>query len=294
MPVYNAERYVAQAVQSILNQTFRDFEFLIIDDGSTDRSLEILRKFEAKDQRIRLISRPNTGIVGALNDGLAVACAEFIARMDADDICNQHRLQKQYIFMKGKPNTVVCGTSWRTQGATNRVGSPCSVIYGHDSIETALLLGNGIAMLHPTVMMRRKAVLEVGGYRQHMHNMHEDLDLFLRLARVGELANLPDPLFIWRKHDQSNSALGSKHERSVATVRQILEEAHKARGSVLPENWESRPERWSKFQWHISSGWESLSGKRRSSALSHAFQSIRFGALRKEAWKLLACSLRGF
>jgi len=86
MPVYNAERYLVEAVESILTQTFDDFEFIIIDDGSTDGSRPILERFARRDDRIRLVSRPNTGMTRALNEGLDLACGEFIARMDADDV----------------------------------------------------------------------------------------------------------------------------------------------------------------------------------------------------------------
>src|SRR4051812_2021202 len=95
MPVYNAARYLTEAVTSILAQTFKDFEFVIVDDGSTDRSKKILERFAQQDWRIKLISRPNTGIVGALNDGIAGSRGDFIARMDADDVAHMMRLERQ-------------------------------------------------------------------------------------------------------------------------------------------------------------------------------------------------------
>src|SRR5436305_11764547 len=95
MPVYNAQRYIAAAVQSILDQTFTDFELIVVDDGSTDRSGDILRGFAARDPRVKLISRPNTGYVVALNEALATATGEFIARMDADDFSLPKRFERQ-------------------------------------------------------------------------------------------------------------------------------------------------------------------------------------------------------
>ncbi len=112
MPVYNTERYVAEAIESILAQTFGDFEFIIVNDGSTDDSLAILRRYEQQDQRIRLITRPNTGIVGALNDGLALARAELVARMDADDVSLPERLGKQRDFMSSHPGCVAMSTAY--------------------------------------------------------------------------------------------------------------------------------------------------------------------------------------
>src|SRR5688572_3125739 len=93
MPVYNAERFVAQTVDSILAQTFVDFEFIIIDDGSTDDSPEILKRYERRDPRIRLVSRPNTGYVPALNEGLELVRGEFLARIDADDLSDPRRFE---------------------------------------------------------------------------------------------------------------------------------------------------------------------------------------------------------
>src|SRR3990172_10052244 len=103
MPVYNAELFLASAIESILGQTLPDFEFVIVNDGSTDSSLEIVQEYAATDGRIRLVSRPNTGIVGALNDGLAISQGEFIARMDADDMALPHRFERQLKFLEETP-----------------------------------------------------------------------------------------------------------------------------------------------------------------------------------------------
>src|SRR5205823_4798077 len=109
MPVYNAASYVADAVKSIMAQTFDDFEFIAVNDGSTDRSEAILNEFARADRRIRVISRANTGIVGALNDGIAAAEAELIARMDADDVSSPQRLQRQLAYMQAHPECVALG-----------------------------------------------------------------------------------------------------------------------------------------------------------------------------------------
>src|ERR1051325_1151561 len=106
LPVYNAERYLESALQSVLGQTFSDFEVIAVDDGSKDNSKKILERFAANDPRIRVISRPNTGIVGALNDGLAVARGEFIARMDADDVALPGRFQAQLDYLRGHPDCI--------------------------------------------------------------------------------------------------------------------------------------------------------------------------------------------
>src|SRR6478672_11907562 len=103
MPVYNGARYLAEAVESILGQTFRDFELIIVNDGSTDGSEKILRRYAEQDGRIKLISRPNTGIVGALNDAIAASKCELMARMDADDVAMPDRFEKQLAYMRDHP-----------------------------------------------------------------------------------------------------------------------------------------------------------------------------------------------
>src|SRR3954469_1098404 len=107
MPVYNARAYVAEAIDSVLAQTFGDFELILVDDGSTDGSLDILRGYEKRDPRVRVISRPNTGIVGALNDGLKLARGEFIARIDADDASLPNRFEKEIAFLRAHPDVVI-------------------------------------------------------------------------------------------------------------------------------------------------------------------------------------------
>src|ERR1700761_204383 len=117
MPVFNAQRYVAAAVNSILDQTLGDFELIIVDDGSTDQSTAILRRLAGRDGRIRLISRPNTGYVVALNEALDAARGEFLARMDADDVSLPQRFEKQVQFLQENPDFVLVGTHVTTMDA---------------------------------------------------------------------------------------------------------------------------------------------------------------------------------
>src|SRR3954468_5693657 len=110
LAVYNARRYLRQAIDSILAQTFTDFEFIIIDDGSTDDTLAILREYEKRDGRIRLISRPNKGLTTTLNEGLALARGEFLARMDGDDVALPTRFEKQVTYLRDHPECVLVGS----------------------------------------------------------------------------------------------------------------------------------------------------------------------------------------
>jgi glycosyltransferase involved in cell wall biosynthesis len=164
LPVHNAGRFLRAAVASILAQTHRDFELIAVDDGSTDASGRILDAFAATDSRVRLISRPNTGIVGALNDGLAVARGEFIARMDADDIAEPGRLEQQLAHLLIHPEIIALGTFARVIDPAGHVVGLHEPPCGHDAILARLLDADGGALLHPSLVFRRSALEVAGAY----------------------------------------------------------------------------------------------------------------------------------
>ena len=199
LPVHNCERYVAEAIESILAQTFTDFEFLIVDDGSTDGTLSILNRFAARDSRIRVISRPNTGIVGALNEMLGLARADLVARMDADDVALPVRFERQVRYLDEHPECVMVGSRVTIIDPDGDALTEMGDALSHEQIVTDLLNYKGQMVYHPAVIYRRKAVLDLGGYRPECREA-EDLDLFLRLAEVGQIVNLPEPLLKYREH----------------------------------------------------------------------------------------------
>jgi glycosyltransferase involved in cell wall biosynthesis len=202
MSVWNGERYLAEAVESVLGQSFRDFEFIIIDDGSTDGSLKILEDFAARDERMHLVSRENRGLISSLNEGIALSRGEFVARMDADDVCLPGRFADQVAFLRAHLDCVVLGAEVMMIDAD---GDPLCLrghMAGHDMIDRACLLGGGNALTHPVVMMRKSALQQIGPYDPEMIAV-EDLDLFLRLCEVGKAQNLPQVLLRYRQHSQS-------------------------------------------------------------------------------------------
>lgn len=194
MPVYNAERFLKEAIKSILEQTFADFECIIVNDGSTDGSEEIVKEFS--DVRIKLISQPNQGIVGALNAGLKVAQGTYIARMDADDISEPNRFEEQVQFLKTHPHVALCGTWART---INENGKETGIYdyppATHTTIRMAMLRFN--PFIHPSVMFTRKAVETAGPYdKRYKHT--EDYELWTRMVAKFKTANIPEYLLRYR------------------------------------------------------------------------------------------------
>ncbi|TCV83550.1 MULTISPECIES: glycosyltransferase family 2 protein [Methylomonas] len=198
MPVFNGEAYLSEAIESILTQSFKDFELLIIDDGSTDNTFEIIKTYENSDSRIRVIqNKKNIGIALSLNIGLAHSKSSVIARMDADDISTIGRLETQWKFLQNHPEVSVIGSYYRTY--ENRE-SILKVPIKNENIKTRLLFDT--CFYHPTVMFRKKIVLDlVKPYRSETVPA-EDYDLWCRLAddRNVIFANINEPLLCYRTY----------------------------------------------------------------------------------------------
>lgn len=193
MSVYNREDLVERAIESILNQTFTDFEFIIIDDGSTDRTAEILDGFARKDNRIRVIHQENTGLARALNRGIMEARGPLIARMDDDDTSFPERFEKQVNFLDMHPEVACLGTWARIVDHENKPRGEMQPPVDHDTIRKNMLLAS--QFIHPTVMMRRDAIMSIGLYTDLRA---EDYDLFMRLVYHYRTANLPEVLLNYR------------------------------------------------------------------------------------------------
>ncbi|HTB63406.1 MAG TPA: glycosyltransferase [Opitutales bacterium] len=197
LPVHNAARYVAVAVESILAQSFGDFELLLINDGSTDGSLDILQNYTS-DARVRLITQEQSGLVKALNRGWREARGKYIARMDADDISLLHRFAQQVKFMEAHPEVAVLGGAAQ---CIDENGQKIEKVYRYpiEDAEIKAALRTNSVLVHPATMIRRDALAEVGGYRAAFVDA-EDYDLWLRLGDRHRLANLPDVLINYRLH----------------------------------------------------------------------------------------------
>lgn len=201
MPVYNAEKYLAKAISSVLQQTFRDFELIIINDGSTDNSLDIIKSFN--DPRIKLISRENRGIVSTLNEGLEIAKGKYVARMDGDDICEPNRFDEQYNFLETHPKI---GVVVSTVELIDENDESLSIIWPEDreaitekQIRENMPKNNCIA--HPAIMIRSKIIKK---YKYHNQKNGEDYDLWLRILSDNIVIHkINKPLLRYRLHSQS-------------------------------------------------------------------------------------------
>ena len=199
MSVYNGEKYLTEAIESILSQTFHDFEFIIINDGSIDNTAAILERYARGDSRIHIYHQENKGLIASLNKGCALAQGKYIARMDADDVALQHRFRAQVDFLEDRPDVALLGSAITLIDSEGRQHRITRYPTTDRSIRRVLRHGNCFA--HPTVMMRRQAVSDVGGYRE-CFSPAEDYDLWLRLADRFEMANLAEPLLLYRIHSR--------------------------------------------------------------------------------------------
>ncbi len=199
MPVYNAEKYVAEAIESILSQTFRDFEFLIFNDGSTDKSAEIVQYYANKDERIIFYNyTKNTGYLKHLNEGIDKAQGKYIARMDADDISLPQRFEKQVEFMESHEDIGVCGTWFTT--FENHIENTITVMqpFEKDS-DIKIAIFHSCPFGHPTVMAKTE-VLKQNKYDINFYPA-EDYELWSRLIPITKFYNIQENLLFYRIHE---------------------------------------------------------------------------------------------
>jgi len=214
LSVYNAEKYLSEAIESILSQSYGNFEFIIINDGSTDRSLEIIKSYE--DERIVLISRENRGLIASLNEGIIKATGKYIARMDADDISLPERFEKQITFMEDNHEIGICGTAVIMFGE-HMHNSLWSLARNDQTIRTELLFSSPLA--HPTVMIRRALLIENELFYNENFIHAEDIELWTRLAKYTKLANLKTPLL---KYRVAESSVSRKADKDIEERYQVL------------------------------------------------------------------------
>lgn len=249
MAVYNGSRYIAEAIDSVLNQTFTDFEFLIIEDGSTDNTLQILQDYANRDSRIKLIqNEQNIGLTKSLNKGLSLAQGKYIARQDADDVSLPHRFEQQVAVFEQNPAAVLVSCSLELIDATGKtVGKQLRQNCQLHHIAWYLLFYNYLAG-HSQVMFAKQPALELGGYCEQ-RRYSQDYELWCRLIQVGEVVILPDILLQHRMHDQRVSMTKQSEQQALSLAQSqrniasligespSLEEVTDLRGLMLIPNY---------------------------------------------------------
>jgi len=223
LPVYNGEKYLSEAIESILNQTYENFEFIIINDGSTDNSLELIEKYKEIDNRIIVISRENKGLIGTLNEGIEKSRGKYIARMDQDDISLPNRFEEQIKIMENNEEIIVCG-SWINIFGNNIKNKIVKYYQKDKQIKSNLLLSCCFA--HPSVMMRKDVFVDNDIWYDMDFKNAEDYHLWTQLAKVGKFYNIPKVLLNYRFLETSITRVADKNELQRKKVYEnIFEEA---------------------------------------------------------------------
>jgi len=214
MSVYNGEKYLHEAIDSILNQTFKDFEFLIINDASTDRTAEILQSYQ--DPRIKIVNNEkNMGLTKSLNKGLKLAKGEYIARMDADDISMPNRLDTQYAYMKSNPDLAICASSYEQIDKNRNTIRIIKRYLGCEQLYYFLTFANWLA--HSTVFLRKTMILKLNGYNDQLMQA-QDYDLWYRVSRIGKVIQIGEILLRLRTHQNNMSSKYKNSQKYIANL----------------------------------------------------------------------------
>lgn len=244
MSCYNGGRWLREALSSVLSQTFRDFELIIVDDGSKDNTLEIIREYAAEDDRIVVISKSNTGLADSLNTGLALAKGAWIARVDQDDLCEPVRIERQLAFARSHPGVVLLGTGFSEINEDSSVIKEHHYPSGHAALVRRLERLQGF-FPHSSAFYQAEAARSVGGYNMRITRA-EDWRLWLELSLKGKVACIPETLVRIRKHagqmSLDNNGARQFCDAAAATVCHLLRKNGDTDPSTTPD-----PEAWGRF-----------------------------------------------
>ncbi|KAA5546131.1 glycosyltransferase family 2 protein [Roseiconus nitratireducens] len=290
LPIYNCERYIEEAIDSVLSQSFDDFELLAFDDGSSDGTLDLLRSLEKRDDRIRVFTRENRGFAATLNELIEHSRGEYLARMDGDDVCLPDRFQLQVDYLDQHPE---CGCVGGWVVFTDNFGRPLiqfKLPAGDAEIQQQLLDGE-YPLAHPACMFRRSVFDKVHAYDADFL-WGEDADLWLRMGEHFSLANVQEPVLRYRNHPKSGSQ--ENHDIQQGNMLRARQNAAKRRGiqlsadgmRVRPQS--TRTNNLAKF------GWWALNSGDRKVACEYAFRRLIDSPGSGDSWRLLASVCRSF
>jgi len=293
MPAYNSELYIDEAVNSILKQTFADFELIIINDGSTDSTFEKIEKWKRKDSRVKVVHQENIGRSLSRNKGLDMAQADYVAFADADDISTPKRLELTYNYLKKNPD--VCAVS----GIFDRICMrgvflyKALVVFEHKDIEMKLLNDIGDQFHQSCSMVRKEIAIKVGGYNP-AHILGDDVGFFLKMARAGKLHNLNATLLRYRLHPTSIVAKANKE--MIVNVKEKLRPEWEERGLKFPNDfshWLETAEKKSPEQDLLRWGWNALQRNERKIARVYAKELFFSNPLNTRNLRFICCAIRG-
>lgn len=247
MPIFNGQRFLTQAMDSLLAQTLTDFEIIAVDDGSTDETPVILDRYAKIDPRVKVVRGDHAGISAALNRGIEASTYEWIARMDADDVASPERFARQMAAAKAEPRVVIWGSFARhVDCAGNVLGISRTGPTSYHEFERLRGAGEDVYVIHPSSMLRKDIVLKAGGYDSRF-NYGEDLELFDRMAEYGGVVAIPEPLLDYRIHATSISMQRFFTMRRFASFVRARAKARLAGQILCYEEFESRARKRSHF-----------------------------------------------
>jgi len=216
LPVFNGEKYLAECLESLQKQTYEDFEALVINDGSTDATQEIIDEFVTNDKRFRCISRENRGLISSLNEGIELIETKYIARMDADDLCDPKRLELQLKFLEENPDIGLVGADMRIFGDVDK---DLHYPETHEEIKATMIFATPFS--HPAVIFRKEIFIQSNiRYDKHFVDC-EDYKIWFDLLDVTKMANLPNILIYNRRHGNSVSDRSTTQHKGCQLIRRL-------------------------------------------------------------------------
>jgi glycosyltransferase involved in cell wall biosynthesis len=298
MSVYNGQKYLCESIDSILNQTYKNFGFIIINDGSEDNSLDILLGYQTRDNRVLIVNQNNIGLTRSLNRGMKVAASEYIARQDADDISLPTRLEKQLNYMGNHPEVAVIGCLGDVFNVNGVLQTTKALKYSREGIKRHLASKN--LFMHGSAMMRKSCLEKVGFYREFFRHS-QDYDLWLRLSQYFDIDILPEHLYQYRVTAEAISVSRWPSQKQYADVARKLHAERIATGRdsydtfvrSYPDGLPVCDDAACKYEYHLFLARGFICGNNLGRARQQLHLAWKLGCRRPEIFVLLLKTLLG-
>jgi len=298
MSVYNGQKYLRESIDSILNQTYKNFEFIIINDGSKDNSLDILLEYQTGDNRLLIVDQNNIGLTRSLNRGVKLAASEYIARQDADDISLPARLEKQLNYMENHPEVAVIGCLGDVFNVNGVLRISRDPKYSQEGIKRHLASKN--LFMHGSAMMRKSCLAKVGFYREFFRHS-QDYDLWLRLSQYFDIDILSEHLYQYRVTPQAISVSQWPIQKQYADIARKLHAERLATGrdsydmfvQSYPDGLPVCDDAAGEYEYHLFLAREFIGGNKLKDARRELRKLWQLGCRRPEMFYLLSKTLLG-